>query len=99
MIKFEIYRDRSKQRLWRWRAKSHNGNVVAASSQGYSRRARCMDMLKRYVHQIHCGLHKELVVIVEGGLVYALSVPSSNDTLTTNTGNAFTLGDFKVTSP
>ncbi len=29
-----LYRDRSV--LWRWRLKSHNGRIVAASSQNFS---------------------------------------------------------------
>ena len=39
MAQFEIYRDNSDK--YRWRLRADNGNIVADSGQGYSRRADC----------------------------------------------------------
>lgn len=40
-MKWEIYRDRSKKRLWRWRIKARNGLKLGDSGQGYKRRRDC----------------------------------------------------------
>ena len=32
--KFELYKDKAAE--WRWRLKHSNGNIIAASSEGYS---------------------------------------------------------------
>ena len=39
MAQFEVYRDNSDD--YRWRLRADNGNIVADSGQGYSRRTDC----------------------------------------------------------
>lgn len=39
MAQFEIYRDSSDD--YRWRLRTENGNIIADSGQGYSRRTDC----------------------------------------------------------
>jgi uncharacterized protein YegP (UPF0339 family) len=39
MAQFELYRDSADD--FRWRLRADNGNVVADSGQGYSRRTDC----------------------------------------------------------
>lgn len=38
-MRFELYRDHMSD--WRWRLRTANGNVVADSAEGYSRREDC----------------------------------------------------------
>ncbi len=47
-LNFEVYEDNAKE--YRWRAKAANGQVVAASSQGYKAKADCeksIDLIKK----------------------------------------------------
>jgi uncharacterized protein YegP (UPF0339 family) len=47
---FEVYEDRAKE--FRWRLKASNGQIVAASSEGYNARAGCehaIDLIKKNV--------------------------------------------------
>lgn len=37
--KFEVYQDKRSE--WRWRRTASNGQIVGASSEGYSRRSDC----------------------------------------------------------
>tara|TARA_Y100000310_G_scaffold307154_1_gene349005 strand:- start:453 stop:644 length:192 start_codon:yes stop_codon:yes gene_type:complete len=46
-MKVEIYKD--KKKLWRWRAKSSNGRIIADSDQGYTQKhnlINALDILK-----------------------------------------------------
>jgi uncharacterized protein YegP (UPF0339 family) len=46
-LKFEVYEDKAME--YRWRLKAANGQVVAASSQGYKKKADCehaIDLIK-----------------------------------------------------
>jgi uncharacterized protein YegP (UPF0339 family) len=48
--KFEVYEDKAQQ--FRWRLKASNGQIVAASSEGYEARAGCeaaIDLIKKNV--------------------------------------------------
>jgi uncharacterized protein YegP (UPF0339 family) len=45
MDKWEIYQDSAKK--WRWRRTAPNGNIVGASTEGYSNRADCVANAKR----------------------------------------------------
>ena len=38
-MRFELYRDAIGQ--WRWRLRAANGEVIAESGEGYTRRADC----------------------------------------------------------
>lgn len=38
-MRFELYRDASGE--WRWRLRTTNGDVIADSAEGYSRRTDC----------------------------------------------------------
>lgn len=44
-MKFEIYRDRSKKREYRWRLKAKNGRKIANSGEGYRRKRDCERMI------------------------------------------------------
>lgn len=37
VVRIEVYRDKKKE--WRWRAVHRNGKIIAASSEGYKRKA------------------------------------------------------------
>lgn len=42
--KLEIYRSGVFKRVWRWKLRDYNnGKVIAASTEGYSNRADCID--------------------------------------------------------
>lgn len=43
--KWEFYKDNSG--LWRWRRTASNGNIVGASSQGYSNKSDCIENARR----------------------------------------------------
>src|SRR5262245_13452582 len=48
--KFEVYEDKGKEH--RWRLKASNGQIVAASSEGYSSRDACeaaIDLIRKHV--------------------------------------------------
>ena len=44
MLKAEIYKDSAGE--WRWRIKHQNGNILADSGQGYSRRVDAINGLE-----------------------------------------------------
>ena len=48
-MKFEIYRDRSKKREYRWRLKARNGRIIATSGEGYRRRSGAVKAAKRLI--------------------------------------------------
>jgi uncharacterized protein YegP (UPF0339 family) len=43
--KWEFYKDASES--WRWRRTASNGNIVGASTQGYSNKSDCVDNARR----------------------------------------------------
>lgn len=43
---FELYHTRFFVGEWRWRLKHSNGNIMAASSEGYKNRLDCLDNFK-----------------------------------------------------
>ena len=49
-MKIEYYKDA--RREWRWRIKARNGCIVAASSEGYRRRANARANLRKLLHLI-----------------------------------------------
>ncbi|QTD48405.1 YegP family protein [Sulfidibacter corallicola] len=44
--KWEFYRDRAGE--WRWRRIAPNGNIVGASSEGYSNKSNCIENTRRH---------------------------------------------------
>ena len=42
--RFELFEDREGQ--WRWRLKHHNGNVIADSGEGYTRKEKARQGLE-----------------------------------------------------
>ncbi len=44
--KWEIYEDNTKQ--WRWRLTASNGNIVGASTQGYTEKKHCQENAEHY---------------------------------------------------
>lgn len=44
-MKFEIYRDTSRKREWRWRLRAKNGRIIANSGEGYKRLQGCEDAI------------------------------------------------------
>lgn len=42
---FEVYRDDSPNREWRWRLKAANRKTIANSGEGYNNRQDCVDMI------------------------------------------------------
>lgn len=49
MAQFEIYRDSAEE--YRWRLRADNGNIVADSGQGYSRRTDCENGIEHVRNQ------------------------------------------------
>lgn len=49
MAQFEIYRDSAEE--YRWRLRANNGNIVADSGQGYSRRVDCENGIEHVKEQ------------------------------------------------
>ena len=48
MSKFQIYQDRKGE--YRWRLRARNGEIIADSNEGYSRKASCkhgIDLVKQ----------------------------------------------------
>ena len=45
-MKFEVYKDKSKE--WRWRLKARNGRKVANSGEGYKRKSACVKSMSRF---------------------------------------------------
>ena len=43
--RWEFYKDARDK--WRWRRIASNGKIVAASTEGYAKRASCMENAKR----------------------------------------------------
>lgn len=46
---FEVYQDRKKE--WRWRARHENGNIIADSGEGYTRRQNAQRARDRFLRQ------------------------------------------------
>lgn len=46
MSEFEVYRDEAGE--YRWRLRADNGEIVAQSSEGYSRKRDCMNGLQNF---------------------------------------------------
>ncbi len=44
-VRLEVFCDR--RREWRWRLRHRNGNILADSGEGYTRRSRCLDAGRR----------------------------------------------------
>lgn len=43
-LEFSVYRDEARE--WRWRLKHANGEIMAASGEGYTRKASCLLAVK-----------------------------------------------------
>ena len=43
-MKYEMYRDDSIKREWRWRLRATNGNIIA-SGEGYANKGDCRDII------------------------------------------------------
>ena len=46
VMRYEVYRDESAKREWRWRFISSNGKTIAVSSEGYSSKASCLNGIR-----------------------------------------------------
>ena len=44
-MKYEMYRDDSNKREWRWRLRAANGNIIAVSGEGYANKGDCRDII------------------------------------------------------
>ena len=44
-MKYEMYRDDSIKREWRWRLRAANGNIIAVSGEGYANKGDCRDII------------------------------------------------------
>ena len=44
MLKFELYKDEADE--WRWRLKHSNGNIMADSGEGYTRKANARSAIE-----------------------------------------------------
>jgi uncharacterized protein YegP (UPF0339 family) len=44
MLKFELYTDEADE--WRWRLKHRNGNIMADSGEGYTRKANAVNAIE-----------------------------------------------------
>lgn len=47
--RIELYRSGLRRKKWRWRYVAENGNILADSGQGYSRRMDALNGAKRVV--------------------------------------------------
>ncbi len=44
-MKYEMYRDESVKREWRWRLRATNSKIIAASGEGYANKGDCRDII------------------------------------------------------
>ena len=44
MLKFELYKDKADE--WRWRLRHRNGNIMADSGEGYTRKANAENAIE-----------------------------------------------------
>lgn len=50
MMTFETYKDRKGE--WRWRLLATNGNVIACSGEGYTKKFNCTRVIQRIINGI-----------------------------------------------
>ena len=45
-MRYEVYRDDSAKREWRWRFIATNGRTIAVSSEGYANKSGCLNGIR-----------------------------------------------------